>query len=761
MLTVVVLTCAVLFQFLAVLYALRLIKLTGRAYFWIFISCALCLMMVRRIIPLYDVISTKSAYPIDLPNEFLGLLLSLFMFLGIVGIKEIFIARNKAEDEAKLSAQNIHYLSKYANDFIILLDENFRFIEVNERVVDFYGYTREELIGMHASNLRAPETKKDFMEQIKRAPVSGKTLYETIHQRKDGSRFPVEISLRTIDIEGKTFYQAIIRDISERKQAENELQIAHQRLLDIIEFIPDATFVIDKDKKVIAWNRALEKMTGIPKQDIIGKGDYAYSVPFYGKLRAIIIDLIDKDDPETQALYDEFEKIDNIINVEVFVPGLYNGRGAHVLVTASPLLDPKGNRYGAIETVRDITEHKEHEKALQESEYKYRELVEHANSIILHWMRDGRITFLNEFGQRFFGYSAGEIIGRHVIGTIVPAIESDGRDLNRLMEQILLDPVAFERNINENMRRNGERVWIAWTNRIVHDAQGRVAEILSIGTDITELKQAEETIRELNAGLERRVAERTAELAVAMDKAQEADRIKSAFLASMSHELRTPLNSIIGFTGMVLQGLAGPLNEEQTKQLGMVRGSARHLLDLINDILDISKIEAGQFNILSENFDLRGSIEKTVQIISPLADKKNILLHSRIEDNISDMRGDQRRVEQIILNLLNNAVKFTDHGEIHLNCYLDNGFVTLSVKDTGIGIKPENINMIFEAFRQVDAGTARTQEGTGLGLNITKKLVEMMGGSIHVKSEWEKGSTFTVILPITKERENESGHSYH
>ena len=462
----------------------------------------------------------ESTYPIDLPNEFIGLLLSLFMFLGIVGIKEIFIARNKAEDETELSAQNIHYLSKYANDFILLLDENFRFIEVNERVMDFYGYTREELIGMHASHLRVSETKKEFMEQIKLAPVSGKTLYETIHQRKDGSRFPVEISVRTIDIEGKKLYQAIIRDISERKQAENELQIAHQRLLDIIEFIPDATFVIDKDKKVIAWNRALEKMTGIPKQDIIGKGDYAYSVPFYGKLRAIIIDLIDKDDPETQALYDEFEKIDNIINVEVFVPGLYNGRGAHVLVTASPLLDPKGNRYGAIETVRDITEHKEHEKALQESEYKYRELVEHANSIILHWMRDGRITFLNEFGQRFFGYSAGEIIGRHVIGTIVPAIESDGRDLNRLMEQILLDPVAFERNINENMRRNGERVWIAWTNRIVHDAQGRVAEILSIGTDITELKQAEETIRELNAGLERRVAERTAELAVAMDRAQ-------------------------------------------------------------------------------------------------------------------------------------------------------------------------------------------------------------------------------------------------
>jgi len=629
MLTVTVLTCAVLFQFMAAIYALRLIKFTGKAYSWILISVALCLMMIRRIIPLYYAVSAKSTYPVDLPNESIGMVLSLCMFLGIVGIREIFIARRRAE---------------------------------------------------------------------------------------------------------------------------NELQTAHQQLLDIIEFMPDATFVIDKDKKIIAWNRAIEEMTGIRKKDILGKGDYAYSMPFYGKHRPVIIDLIGEDNPGIQALYDKYEKIGNNIYCEAFAPGLYNGKGAYVWATASPLLDPDGNRYGAIETVRDITERKEKERALQESERKYRELVEHANSIILHWTRDGRVTFLNEFGQKFFGYSAPEIIGRHVIGTIVPATETNGRDLTALMDQILLDPVAFERNINENMRRNGDRVWIAWTNRIMRDDKGGIAEILSIGTDITELKQAEETIRELNTGLEQRVAERTAELAVAKDQAQAADRIKSAFLASMSHELRTPLNSIIGFTGMVLQGLAGPLNEEQSKQLGMVRGSARHLLDLINDILDISKIEAGQLNIISENFNLRESIEKTVQSVAPLADKKGIRLRSGIEDNVSNMRGDQRRMEQIILNLLSNAVKFTDHGEIRLTCASDNGFVTLTVEDTGIGIRPENMDIIFDAFRQVDTGTARTQEGTGLGLNITKKLVEMMGGSIGVKSEFGAGSAFTITLPIIKEK---------
>jgi hypothetical protein len=257
-------------------------------------------------------------------------------------------------------------------------------------------------------------------------------------------------------------------------------------------------------------------------------------------------------------------------------------------------------------------------------------------------------------------------------------------------------------------------------------------------------------LQQINKEMEQRIIERTTQLAEAMEKAQAADRIKSAFLAAMSHELRTPLNSIIGFTGMVLQGLAGPINKEQEKQLGMVRGSARHLLDLINDILDISKIEAGQFNLMSETFDLRQSIEKVVQIILPLAEKKNLQLHCKIGDDISEMRGDQRRVEQILINILNNAAKYTNYGEINLNCHTDKDSIILSVVDTGIGIKPENLKIIFDAFRQVDSGITRVQEGTGLGLNITNKLVEMMGGSIHVESEWKKGSTFTVILPKSR-----------
>jgi len=248
--------------------------------------------------------------------------------------------------------------------------------------------------------------------------------------------------------------------------------------------------------------------------------------------------------------------------------------------------------------------------------------------------------------------------------------------------------------------------------------------------------------------LEERVRERTAELVKAKDAAESADRLKSTFLATMSHELRTPLNSIIGFTGIVSQGMAGPLNAEQAKQLNIVKNSARHLLDLINDVLDISKIEAGQLEIQCEKFSISRAIEKVVAIVSPLAQKKGIALHTEISPEVGSISGDQRRTEQILLNLLGNAVKFTDEGSVMIRCWRDGQGVVTAITDTGIGIDPQDQKSIFEPFRQADTGLARKREGTGLGLSICKRLVDLMGGFISVDSARGKGSTFSVRLPV-------------
>ncbi|MGO8735392.1 MAG: PAS domain S-box protein [Terriglobia bacterium] len=737
-------------------------------------------------------------------------------------------------------------------------------------------WREEALKRRYASNIALPILVQDRV-------LGALTIYAEEPEAFDTQ----EVQLLT-ELSGDLAYgiQAL-RTKAEHKQAEAASQAAEQRLADIIEFLPDATFVIDQDKRVIAWNHACELLTGVKKQALLGQGDYAYAEPFFGERRPILIDLVDPPAPELEATYKYVQRKGDIIVGETFMPRWNGGQGAHLWEVASPLFDREGRRCGAIAVVRDVTERRRAEEALRESERKYRELVQYANSIILHWNRDGRIIFLNEYGQRFFGYTEAEICGRHVIGTLVPETETSGRSLPSLMDEICANPAAFEQNVNENMRRNGERVWIAWTNKVVLNDQGQVVEILSIGTDITarkraeeelrrseskyrtlvetsedviwsvdnrcritfmspaarrvygyqpeellgrhltdlvppewldrelqeiervmaggaskgyehvflrkdgtpvylscnsvalhddrgqaigamgvstditERKRAEEELRAIQASLERRVMDRTAELAVARDRAEMADRTKSAFLATMSHELRTPLNSIIGFAGLLLQGLAGPLNAEQTKQLGMVKESGQHLLALINDVLDISKIEAGQIELANAPFDLPDSIQKVVQTVTPLATKKQLSPIVQIAPGVGQITSDRRRVEQILLNLLSNAIKFTERGEVTVTAEITPGTrhipysaVRISVADTGMGIKRENLDKLFQPFRQLDTGLTRQHDGTGLGLAISKRLAERLGGTITVESEWGRGSTFRCVLPIHPERKS-------
>jgi signal transduction histidine kinase len=266
------------------------------------------------------------------------------------------------------------------------------------------------------------------------------------------------------------------------------------------------------------------------------------------------------------------------------------------------------------------------------------------------------------------------------------------------------------------------------------------------------LRDSERTQRRLSEGLTGRTEQleaAMAELSAAKERAEAADRLKSAFLATMSHELRTPLNSIIGFTGILLQGLAGPLNLEQRTQLGMVQASARHLLALINDVLDISKIEAGELKVARAPYDLRAVLEHAVASVRPSAEARGLALRVDVSPEVGRAVGDGHRVEQILLNLLNNAIKFTARGEVVVSVDLDaDATCRIRVTDTGIGIRPEDLVTLFTPFRQIDAGLARSHEGTGLGLAICRRLAGLLGGDIRAESVWGRGSVFTLTLPL-------------
>ena len=382
------------------------------------------------------------------------------------------------------------------------------------------------------------------------------------------------------------------------------------------------------------------------------------------------------------------------------------------------------------------------DKALHESEEKYRNLVERANDGIII-LQDGLFKYANPSLIRMAKCSEETLLNSPFIHFIEDA------EVDKVISNY--EKRIYGENINTmyetRFKTNQGEIIDAEVNAGLITYEGKPADLVII-RDITERKQIEKELKKHQEQLEEMVAERTAELEVANERLMELDRMKSMFLASMSHELRTPLNSIIGFTGILLMEMAGTLNPEQKKQLEMVKSSSSHLLELINDILDISKIESGKVNLSIETFDLMDVIRDVLKSVGPLAERKGLHVKSGGISSIH-ITSDQRRVKQILMNLVGNSVKFTDQGFVKVNVALqEKDRIVVYVSDSGIGIKEEELRKLFQPFQQMDMTSTKKYEGTGLGLYLTKKIISHLQGDIRVSSEYGKGSTFTFVLPL-------------
>jgi PAS domain S-box-containing protein len=376
---------------------------------------------------------------------------------------------------------------------------------------------------------------------------------------------------------------------------------------------------------------------------------------------------------------------------------------------------------------------------LSASEARFRHLVDGVKDYAVFMLNpEGQIMTWNAGAQRLKGYSTQEIVGRHI------SVFYEAADV-ALHKPDLALKTAAEAGRSEDegwrVRKDGSRFWANVIIASMRNEAGELAGFASVTRDMTERKQIEAEILQMNAELEQRVIERTAQL-------EAASRAKSDFLAGMSHELRTPLNAIIGFSEVMVDGKTGALTPKQTQYLTHILNSGHHLLQLINNVLDLSKVEAGKMELYPEAFSARRAIEEVSSLVAPMAQKKNLAIHLQVDPALGEVTLDLQKFKQVLFNLISNAVKFTpDGGRIDIWAGPHNEtWMKLRVRDTGIGIKAEDLDKLFKEFHQLDSGLARQYSGTGLGLALTKRIVEFQNGTIHVESEPGRGSTFIVVL---------------
>jgi two-component system sensor histidine kinase/response regulator len=632
----------------------------------------------------------------------------------------------KSELERRALAEHYGYLTRYANDIILLSDEQGRILEANDRAVAAYGYSGEELLGLSRRDLRTPEAQANVESLVKRLEQEDGVVYETTHRRKDGTAFPLEVSSRLIHIDGKRFYQSIARDITERKRAEEELL----EFKTAVEQSGDGIALSGLDGRLRWVNEAWARMHGYRADEVIGRHLGIFHT---------------QEQLETEV---------NPFNERLLATGSNEGEVGHARkdgttfptwMSTTLLMDANGKPFRLLAMARDITERKRAEEALQESEARYQVLIRTAMDGFIVADLEGRLLEVNDAYCVMVGRSREELLSLRI--SDLDCVEPPERTPARIQQVIALGWDRFE----SKHRHADGRVIDVEVSAVYFAARGLLLGFLR---DITERKRTEEERQRHAEEMQRK----NEELAAAVAAAREATELKSRFLANMSHEIRTPMNGVLGMSELLL---STPLDLEQREYAEGIQHSVDALLSLINDILDISKIEAGKLELECIPFDPAQIMEQVRATLATRAQTKGLDVACAADPALPRLvAGDPGRLRQVLVNLAGNAVKFTERGEVVIHAELaeqtaERVTIRFSIRDTGIGIAPEQRSRIFESFVQADDSTTRRYGGTGLGLAISKQLVELMGGQMGVESEPGRGSRFWFSATYAKRREGE------
>lgn len=709
--------------------------------------------------------------------------------LGRLGpaITRVLENRQLVNEKGRIDLQ-LHKMEKqfanileHAAESIVAVNESHQIILFNKAAEKTFGYSTQEALGQPLDLLipdRLVKIHNDHVRNFATWPDESRPMEHRqglVAKRKDGSGFPVEIGLSKLNIDGEVIFTAMIVDITERKRAEEAVQQMQDRFKALTENAPDGVALIDKDGSLKFISPSARKIFG------------------YGWEENPEINPAESIHPDDLPMV--LSALSNLIENRTHNPTLQyrfrhkDGSWLWIESTFTNLLTVK-NVEAIVINFREITERKRAEKkigqqlerltALREIDQSIAStfdlrmslntLLSHARKILVV---DAATVLLLDPVRLTLEYGAGTGfrtnamqsasigLGKSFAGKV--ALEQRIVQIPNLMDQVL--PTDFLKGedfvsyhgaplivkgkvlgVLEVYSRSfieRDRDWLDFFSTLAGQA--------AIAIDNAQLF---ENLQRSNLELEHRVAERTAELHRTNAELEQANRAKDEFLANMSHELRTPLNSILGMSESLMEQRRGLLNERQQISLQVIESSGRHLLELINDILDLSKIEAGMLEYYPQSIRVDEICKASLDFVKSQALKKSITLIYNNEVSVSNISADPRRLKQILVNLLANAIKFTpDHGYVTLEVRTgpDQDRIQFSVIDTGIGIAPDDLVRLFTPFVQVDSNLNRQFEGTGLGLALVQKLTDLHGGSVQVESEVSKGSRFTITLPLVKD----------
>jgi len=590
-----------------------------------------------------------------------------------------------------------------------------KYLEVNEAFYKLLEFDKNEVIGKTPVELGII-TEESMRSVITKADENGLiSNVEAELKTKNGNIKNVLLSAENIYIKDKKLRYTVVQDITEIKKVEEVLRQSNEKLKAIISASPDGVGMLSVDGKLELASKKLLEMYGYTIEErefVLGKSFLEFIDRSFHSVLLENIGRLLRGEP--------FQKIREYIAIKK------DKSRFHVDVNTSVVFDHNNKPIGIIFIERDITERKIAEAALKESEQKYKTLADSGQTLVKASGTDKSYYYFNRVWLDFTGRSHGQETGHSWTEGIHPKDRESVT--SRLSEMYDLNkPFLVEYRLR---RYDGIYRWIKDQGYPSYNSSGEFNGYICHCVDITHQKQVEH------------------DLLIAKEKAEESDRLKSAFLANMSHEIRTPMNGILGFTELLkIPDLSG---QKQRKYIGIIEKSGARMLNIINDIISISKVESGQMEVVLSETNVNKQIEYLYTFFKPECDKKGVHLsyQNALPDIVAIIKTDKEKVYAILTNLVKNAIKFTFEGSITFGYKKKDYFLEFFVRDTGAGIRSELKDLIFERFRQGSESITRNYEGAGLGLSISKAYVEMLGGKIWVESEEKKGAAFYFTLPI-------------